>query len=414
MIPDNFQLFRDVVNCTCGLRLFRIPATDQGTLELLNNSLFGIIKSISYPSMFLSVFRNMEAGHVYEVCLDPGIHYLVVCDELREFFLVLGGCKMKNVNNSSLDSFIRRTGMKKEAAEDVQALLRNLPVVDSGILHQLGTLLAEHVANIPTPVPYQYLDYRWDEAGHNNMVFEDHFDELFRMRQIEQRYEYSSAMTEAVKQGNLSLAYHFAQLLVKEGGELNRSPDSFRNAQNMCIILNTQLHNAMEEIGVHPYRLDRFFGNIALQIERFRKTEDVFRYMLEIVRRYTELSQEVSYGGLKQFSRLVVLYIKEHLSDSVSVREAAQALTVNSNYLSSQFHREVGVTFTEFVNRERVRQAAALLKHTNLQIQQIAASVGYNHTSYFAKQFLKYYGVTPRAYRQTDAVSQWDEQSKWM
>ena len=72
---------------------------------------------------------------------------------------------------------------------------------------------------------------------------------------------------------------------------------------------------------------------------------------------------------------------------------------VNANYLSDQFHKDTGMTFIDFVNRERVEQAASLLKHTNLQVQQIAALVGYNNTSYFAKQFMRFYRMTPRSFR---------------
>jgi AraC-like DNA-binding protein len=59
----------------------------------------------------------------------------------------------------------------------------------------------------------------------------------------------------------------------------------------------------------------------------------------------------------------------------------------------------MGMTFIDFVNKERTDQAASLLRHTNLQIQQISAAVGFNNTSYFAKQFLRFQGVSPSLYR---------------
>jgi YesN/AraC family two-component response regulator len=93
-------------------------------------------------------------------------------------------------------------------------------------------------------------------------------------------------------------------------------------------------------------------------------------------------------------------YIKEHLSENLTVKDTAKALTVNANYLSSQFHQHMGIPFIDFVNRERVQQAASLLSSTHLQIQQISQFVGYNNTSYFAKQFTKFMGVSPRQYRQ--------------
>lgn len=93
------------------------------------------------------------------------------------------------------------------------------------------------------------------------------------------------------------------------------------------------------------------------------------------------------------------MYIKGHLGDNLTVKDTAQALRVNANYLSGIFHRELGMTFIDFVNHQRAEQAAALLRQTNLQIQHIAASVGYNNTSYFARKFASVYGCTPKQYR---------------
>lgn len=151
--------------------------------------------------------------------------------------------------------------------------------------------------------------------------------------------------------------------------------------------------------GIHPFHLDQLSHEIALHIEQMRSAVEAEKYPLEIIRRYCELARENAYPDLKPFTRLAVTYFKEHLSDNLTVKGTAQALLVNANYPSHQFHRDMGITFVDFVNRERINQAAALLKHTNLQIQQIAATVGYNNTSYFARQFVKFHRMTPRAYR---------------
>ena len=109
--------------------------------------------------------------------------------------------------------------------------------------------------------------------------------------------------------------------------------------------------------------------------------------------------QEHAYPNLKPLTNLAVTYIKSHLADNLPVKDTAKALTVNANYLSTLFHKEMGMTFIDFVNKERTEQATALLKHTNLQIQQVASMVGYNNTSYFAKQFVRFQGVSPSQYR---------------
>ena len=224
-------------------------------------------------------------------------------------------------------------------------------------------------------------------------------EDIAQMRQVEQRYEYSAALTDAVQQGNLSLAMHLVGQYDPSSQTTVRNTNPLRNAQNYCIVLNTQLRHALEKTGIHPFQVDRLSNEIGLEIERLKNLSQLPAFFSGVIRRYCRLVQEHAYPNLKPLTNLVVTYIKEHLADNLTVKDTAKALTVNANYLSTLFHKDMGMTFIDFVNHERTSQAAALLQHTNLQIQQIASIVGYNNTSYFAKQFLRFQGVSPSHYR---------------
>ena len=219
------------------------------------------------------------------------------------------------------------------------------------------------------------------------------------MRQVEQRYEYSAALTDAVQQGNLSLALHMISQYDPNTKTTVRNTNPLRNAQNYCIVLNTQLRHALEKSGIHPYHVDRLSNEIGLEIEQLKHISQLPDFFSSVIRRYCRLVQEHAYPNLRPLTNLAVTYIKEHLADNLTVKDTAKALTINANYLSSLFHKDMGLTFIDFVNKERTNQAAALLRHTNLQIQQIASTVGYNNTSYFAKQFVRFQGISPSHYR---------------
>ena len=259
-------------------------------------------------------------------------------------------------------------------------------------LRQIGELIAEHLSvyddssAIPADTPL---------IRHHHFTGED----IAQMRQVEQRYEYSAALTNAIQQGNLSLALHLIGHYDPSSQTAVRNANPLRNAQNYCIVLNTQLRHALEESGIHPYQVDRLSNEIGLEIEQLKNISQLPDFFSSVIRRYCRLVQEHAYPNLRPLSNLAVTYIKEHLADNLTVKDTAKALTVNANYLSSLFHKDMGMTFIDFVNKERTNQAAALLKHTNLQIQQIASTVGYNNTSYFAKQFLRFQGESPSQYR---------------
>ncbi|WP_396152838.1 response regulator [Flavobacterium sp.] len=67
-----------------------------------------------------------------------------------------------------------------------------------------------------------------------------------------------------------------------------------------------------------------------------------------------------------------------------------------------QLHRKLksllGVSATEFIRNERLKNAAELLKKGNGNISEIAYSVGFNEISYFSKCFKDYFGCSPTEY----------------
>ena len=178
-----------------------------------------------------------------------------------------------------------------------------------------------------------------------------------------------------------------------------RNTNPLRNFQNYCIVLNTQLRHALEKSGIHPYSLDQLSNEIGLEIENMSSMDNYKNFIFSALQRYCKLVQTNSYPDLNPLIHLAVTYIKDHLNEDLTVKETAKLLGVNANYLSTQFHNSTGIPFIDFVHKERAVQAAALLKQTNLQIQQIASVIGYNNTSYFAKQFFRYYGMSPSDYR---------------
>lgn len=268
-----------------------------------------------------------------------------------------------------------------------------IPFMERHILRKIGELITDYFSNSITQPAF---DADTPLIRHSSLSGED----IAEMRRVEQQYEYSTALTDAVQQGNLSLALHMISQYDPNTKSAVRNANPLRNAQNYCIVLNTQLRHALERSGIHPYQVDRLSNEIGLEIEQLKHISQLPDFFSGVIRRYCRLVQEHAYPNLRPLTNLAVTYIKEHLADNLTVKDTAKALTINANYLSTLFHKDMGMTFIDFVNKERTSQAAALLRHTNLQIQQIASTVGYNNTSYFAKQFVRFQGNSPSHYRQ--------------
>lgn len=53
----------------------------------------------------------------------------------------------------------------------------------------------------------------------------------------------------------------------------------------------------------------------------------------------------------------------------------------------------------QFINEEKMKEAARFLNESSLSIRDVAARVGYDDPFYFDRLFRRFYGMTPRDYR---------------
>ena len=101
---------------------------------------------------------------------------------------------------------------------------------------------------------------------------------------------------------------------------------------------------------------------------------------------------------IRRINRLTE-YITEHLEDELDLNRLAQM----SNLSPYHFHRIVkaflGEPLGAYIGRLRVEKAARSLRYTDLPVQEIAFSVGYDSPSSLTKVFNQYYGISPTEFR---------------
>jgi two-component system response regulator YesN len=92
-------------------------------------------------------------------------------------------------------------------------------------------------------------------------------------------------------------------------------------------------------------------------------------------------------------------YIEENLKEDLSLQAISDHVYLHPVYLSKIYKVEMGEGLSEYIYRLRMEKAAHLLKNSRKKIRDISFQIGYENTSYFIKMFKKYYGQTPKEYR---------------
>ena len=382
----------------CSLNIESVRTMENNTLNCIKKELENILPQRYLQTAFLNKSPNIQSEQIYvfENMLNVHIAFFYMSEQKR--LVIIGPCRNEDYSQKELIEFLDHIGANESEGMRAVSAVNSLPSLDINRLKSTSELIFSHLlkGDIREARVFNFSTPSVEEGEQSDI---NTYDEIFTIKNIESRYESSAALTEAVKSGNEALAFRLISRLKTVPDDLVRNPNALRNAQNLAIILNTQLRHALEESGVHPYRLDRLSGNIAREIETLKSNAAAHAFLAEIVRRYCALSRQRDSFEHTAFARLCISYIKSHLSDSLSVKEVASELRLTPNYLSNKFKVDVGENFIDFVNRERVNQAAALLKRTDMQIGEISSAVGFSSSSYFTLMFKRFMGISPRAFR---------------
>ena len=91
--------------------------------------------------------------------------------------------------------------------------------------------------------------------------------------------------------------------------------------------------------------------------------------------------------------------IQNYYSQGITLEETARKLFVSEEYLSTQFKKETGVSFTETVRKYRIEKVKQLLIDTPLKLNQIAELAGYSDPKYMSRVFKEEVGMLPGEFR---------------
>ena len=90
--------------------------------------------------------------------------------------------------------------------------------------------------------------------------------------------------------------------------------------------------------------------------------------------------------------------LRQNLRDAPTIEELAKKVGLNRQKLKTGFKKIHGKTINEFLRNERLKLARQLLSNGRPVVKEVAAKVGYENASYFARRFREKYGLYPNEY----------------
>lgn len=129
---------------------------------------------------------------------------------------------------------------------------------------------------------------------------------------------------------------------------------------------------------------------------RCHLTEILIRMVRNIVAERQTPADKMNYSGPV---RDAVAYLGKHYARQSVIGDFCEAYHYSRQYISRRFHQETGRTAMQYLQDIRLEKSCELLAGSDLQVQEIAAAVGYEDLKYFGMLFKRVLNMTPGAYR---------------
>ena len=124
--------------------------------------------------------------------------------------------------------------------------------------------------------------------------------------------------------------------------------------------------------------------------------------LLLIIARHASELQDNSISDLRSNHKTVsevAAYINNNFSQEITLASISEKFFISPCYFSRVFSRATGISFKEYLNGVRIKEAQQMLVNTNKTITNISEAVGYKTASHFGRNFTSIVGMTPSEYR---------------
>lgn len=212
-------------------------------------------------------------------------------------------------------------------------------------------------------------------------------------------YERETAFFKSIKHGNINEArLLFKPLGSEKMGRL--SENNLRNLKYHLIITVAFITRYCIEGGMEMETAYNLSDIYITSIDKCREEDEIYLLHRELVDDYAQRMQIIHKSKLYPKPIVVCLgYIYDNLHSRITLKHLSEITNLSSSYLSKLFHREVGMTISEYISKKRIESAENMLKYSDYSCIEISNFLCFSSESYFIQIFKKQTGITPKEYR---------------
>lgn len=114
----------------------------------------------------------------------------------------------------------------------------------------------------------------------------------------------------------------------------------------------------------------------------------------EVIRAAKQTTESVRHPIVRE----IVAFVRRDLHHKLSLQDFADRAGIHPVYLSRLFKKEIGLPFSDYVLKQRMERAKALLE-SGMKVYEAASLSGFQDASHFSRVYSQYWGRPPVSFR---------------
>lgn len=199
---------------------------------------------------------------------------------------------------------------------------------------------------------------------------------------------------------------------------------SFSNPEGMGILSDNPIQNIRYHFVIATAMIARYCVHAGMEQEQAYSLSDFYITKMDRLNSFEKISDlhgVMSMDYCKKMDKirkqmviskpiiLCIDYIYSHIHFRITIKELANYLNISQSYLSILFHREMGITLSQYIQKLKIEKAKNILQYSSYSIIDIANYLSFASQSHFIQVFQKITGITPHKYRTQYFRTHWDD-----
>jgi AraC-like DNA-binding protein len=331
-------------------------------------------------------------------------NYLAVTLKMEDTFIgtfIAGPSTYSSVTAEAMEALISQNNLSLSYRRELINFYNSIPVIDYTRLINAGLLLfyclynkkLDSVTVMEKNSTIKNVALKVKNESENS-ISKNRQGVFFHHTQAHEKNIFQS-----IKEGNSEkLAYYLEMPIDGKFGVLSKN-NPLRSHKNLSISAVTLATRAAMDGGLDSELAYTISDSYIQSIEEVNDEKDLSALTL---RMFYDFADRVNRVKQLKYPKVIIecqSYIFKHLYEDISLSAIAESIGLNQNYLSELFKKEVGLSISEYIQRERIEESKRLLTSSDYSILEIATWLSFHDQSHFTRVFKKVTGTTPKRYR---------------